>query len=253
MKKILLVLAVLAVVVVAALFFIGSNLDGIVKKAVETAGPPITQTTLTLDGVSLSPRSGSGALKGLTLGNPTGYSSPYAIKLGEAKLEVDPASVLTDKIHVRSIAVTGPQITIEGGIGDNNLKKILANIDSFTAGEKSGATSNTGPKKKLQVDDFLLSGAKVDVKFALLGGQPLSVTLPDIHLTNLGTSGDGITPGELSKKVFSAVFEQVIPAVTAQLGKLGNLGKEFGKGAMGNAKGAVDKAAGGLGNLFKKK
>jgi len=253
MKKILLILAMLAAVVVAALFFIGSNLDGIVKKAVETAGPPITQTTLTLDSVSLSPRSGSGALKGLTLGNPAGYTSPYAIKLGEAKLEVDPASVLTDKIHVRSIAVTGPQITIEGGLGDNNLKQIMANIDRFTAGEKTASTGDTGPKKKLQVDDFLLSGAKVDVKFALLGGKPLSVTLPDIHLTNIGNSGDGLTPGEPSKKVFRAVFEQMHPAVTAQVGKLGGLGKDIGKGTLDNAKGAVDKATGGLGDLFKKK
>ncbi len=246
MKKVLLIVAVLAVVAVVALFVVGSNLDGIVKQAVETAGPKITQTSVTLDGVGLSPRSGSGAIKGLTIGNPGGYSSPYAIKLGEAKLEIDPASVLSDKIHVKSIAVTDPHITIEGGFGDNNLKKILANIDSFTAGEKSGAATGPGPKKKLQVDDFLLSGAKVDVKFALLGGKPLSVTLPDIHLTNLGSGGEGITPGELSKRVFNAVLEQVIPAVTAQIGNLGGLGKDLGKGAL-------DKAAGGLGDLFKKK
>ena len=246
MKKVLLIVAVLVVVAVVALFVVGSNLDGIVKKAVETAGPKITQTSVTLDGVSLSPRSGSGAIKGLTVGNPGGYSSPYAIKLGEAKLEVDPASVLSDKVHIRSIVVTEPQITIEGGLGDNNLKKILANIDSFTAGEKSGATADSGPKKKLQVDDFLLSGAKVDVRLSLLSGKPLSVTLPDIHLTNLGSGGDGITAGELSKRIFNAVLEQVIPAVTAQVGKLDGLGKDLGKGAL-------DRAAGGLGDLFKKK
>ena len=51
MKKLLLVLAALAVVVVAALFWVGSNLDGIVKKAVVATGPKITQTTVTLDGV----------------------------------------------------------------------------------------------------------------------------------------------------------------------------------------------------------
>lgn len=232
MEKFLLVLVVLAIVVIAALFLVGSNLDGLVKKAIETAGPPITQTTLTVEGVSLSPLSGSGAIKGLIIGNPSGYTAPYAIKLGEAKLEVDPVSLLTDKIHIKLIAVTGLQITIEGGLGGNNLKQILANIDRFTAGEKTAPAGEAGSKKKLQVDDLLLSGAQVEVKFALLGGKALSVPLPDIHLTNLGTSGEGMTPGELSKKVFGAVFEQVIPAVTAQLGKL---------------------AAGGLGDLFKKK
>jgi len=246
-------LAVVAVVVVVALFYVGSNLGGIVKKAIELAGPKITQTAVTVDKVNLSPSSGSGGIEGFVLGNPTGYNSPFAIKLGEAKLEVDPASVLTDKIHVKSIAVANPQVTIEGGLGDNNLKKILANIDAFTAGEKSEPGSGKSAGKKIQIDDFLLTGTKVDVKFSLLGGKGLSVSLPDIHLTQLGSTGDGLTPGELAKKIFGAVFDQVIPAVTAQVGNLGGLGKDLGKGAVDGAKGALDKAAGGVGDLFKRK
>lgn len=253
MKKVLIALAVVAVAVAVALYLVGSNLGGIVKKAIEVAGPKITQTPVTVAKVDLSPGSGSGSIEGLVLGNPAGYNAPYAMRLGAAKLEVDPASVLTDKVHIKSIAVTAPEVVIEGGLGDNNLKKILANIDAFTAGEKSAEGQKEGSKKKLQVDDFLLTGTKVDVRFSLLGGKPLSVTLPDIHLTNLGAGGDGLTPGELAKKVFGAVFEQVIPAVTAQVGKLGGLGKDLGKGAVDNAKGALDKAAGGVGDLFKRK
>ena len=250
MKKVLIIVAVLAVVAVAALIFIGSNLGSIVKKGVETVGPRITGTTLTIDGVDLSPSSGSGTIKGFALGNPEGYKSPQAIRLGEAKLEVDPGSVLGDKVHVKSIAITDPQITIEGGLGDNNLKKILANIDAFTASEKTKAASgDSGSKVKLQVDDFTLKGARVDVKFGLLGGKGLSVPIPDIHLSQLGTGADGITPGELAKKVFSSVLDEVIPAVTAQLGKLGDLGK----GAINGAAGAADKVGKGLGDLFKKK
>ncbi len=253
MKKLVLVGAVLVAVAVVAVLVIGSNIGSIVKKGVETVGPKITGTSITLGGVELSPSSGSGTIKDFVLGNPEGYKSAYAIRLGEATLEVDPKSVLSDKIHIKRVAVTNPEITIEGGLGDNNLKKILANIDAFTASEKSQPASDSGSKKKLQVDDFLLSGAKVDVKFAILGGKGLSVPLPDIHLSNLGAGGDGITAGELTKTVFNSVFEQVIPAVTKQLGQLGTLGKDLGKGAVDGAKGAVDKATKGLGDLFKKK
>ena len=253
MKKLVLVGAVLVAVTVVAVLVIGSNLGSIVKKGVETVGPKITGTSITLGGVELSPSSGSGTIKDLVLGNPEGYKSAYAIRLGEATLEVDPKSVLSDKIHIKRVAVTNPEITIEGGLGENNLKKILANIDAFTASEKSQPASDSGSKKKLQVDDFLLSGAKVDVKFGILGGKGLSVPLPDIHLSNLGTGGDGITAGELTKTVFNSVFEQVIPAVTRQLTQLGNLGKDLGNGAVDGAKGAVDKATKGLGDLFKKK
>ncbi len=249
MKKLALVAAVLLVVAAVALFVVGSNIGTIVKKGVETVGPKITGTPITLGGVELSPSSGSGTIKDFVLGNPEGYKSAFAIRLGEATLEVDPRSVLSDKIHIKRVAVSNPEITIEGGLGDNNLKKILANIDAFTASEKSKPASDSGSTKKLQVDDFLLSGAKVDVKFSILGGKGLSVPLPDIHLSNLGASGDGITAGELTKTIFNSVFEQVIPAVTKQLGQIGNLGK----GAVEGVGGAVDKATKGLGDLFKKK
>ncbi len=249
MKKLALVAAVLLVVAAVAIFVVGSNIGTIVKKGVETVGPKITGTSITLGGVELSPSSGSGTIKDFVLGNPEGYKSAFAIRLGEATLEVDPRSVLSDKIHIKRVAVSNPEITIEGGLGDNNLKKILANIDAFTASEKSQPATESGSKKKLQVDDFLLSGAKVEVKFSMLGGKGLSVPLPDIHLTNLGASGDGITAGELTKTVFNSVFEQVIPAVTKQLAQIGNLGK----GAVEGVGGAVDKATKGLGDLFKKK
>ena len=222
------------------------------KKAIEFAGPRITQTSVTVGSVRLSPRSGGGGFHGFVVGNPSGYSTPFAIKLGDARLEVDPASVFSDKIHIRSIAVTDPQVTLEGGLSDNNLRKILANIDSFTAGDKT-ASSNNGSRTKIQVDDFVLKGTKVDVKLTLLGGKAMSVSLPDIHLTNLGGGGDGLTPGELSKKVLGAIIEEVIPAVTAQVGKLGDLGKDLGKGAVDSARGTLDKAAGGFGDLLKKK
>ncbi len=253
MKKVLIVVAVLAVAVVAALYFVGSNLGGLVKKGIELAGPRITQAPVTVARVDLSPSSGTGAIHDFVVGNPDGYSAPSAVRLGQVKLEVDPASILSDKIHVKSIVVTDPRITLEGGPTDNNLKKLLANIDAFAAGEKSAPASSDSSKKKLQVDDFLLTGAQVDVKFSLLAGKSLTVSIPDIHLTNLGSGGDGITPGDLSKKVFGAIVEQVIPAVMAQVGKLGDLGKDLGKGAVNNAKGALDKAAGGVGDLFKKK
>ncbi|HTH46007.1 MAG TPA: hypothetical protein VMB21_00720 [Candidatus Limnocylindria bacterium] len=253
MKKVLIVLGIVVVVAVVAIFVVGSNLGSIVKKAVETAGPKITQTTLTLGSVSLSPSSGSGSIKDFTLGNPEGYKSAYSVKLGEAKLEVDPSSVLSDKVHIRSIVVTDPHIIIEGGLTDNNLKKIQANVESFAGLEKSAPASASGPSKKLQVDDFLLSGAKVEVKIGILGDSIPALSLPDIHLTNLGSGSDGITAGDLTKRVLGEVFGSVFTQVTAQAGKLGKGAVDAAKGLGEGAKGTLEKAGSGIGDLFKKK
>jgi hypothetical protein len=241
---------VVAVVVAAVVVFVAigvSNLGGIVAKAIETVGPKITKTTVTVAGVSLSPSSGAGEIRGLVLGNPEGYSSPHSIELGSARIAIDPKSILADKVHITSVAITQPVITIEGGLGDNNLKKILANAQSFAGSEKSkpAGDANAGPSKKLQVDDVTLTGAQVAVKFSMLGGKGLTVPLPDIHLTGLGTGPDGITGGELAQKIISSLYDEAIPAVTkAVAGAAGSVGDA--------AKSGVEKAAKGLGDLFKK-
>ena len=240
------------VIAVVALLVVGSNLGKIVKAGIEQFGPKFTGTSVTVDSVELSPSSGAGAVKGLVVGNPEGYKTPYAIRLGSAALAVDAGTVLKDKVVIKSIQVTDPEINIEGGLSDNNLKKIMANLDSFTAGEKGqpAATTDSGGKgKKLEVDDFVLSGAKVNVKFAMLGGGGPSLTLPDIHLTNLGTGPDGITPGALTKEVIGEITSKTIGAVAAQVGNLGKGAVDAAKNAGSGAADSVKK----LGDMFKKK
>lgn len=252
MKKVLLAGVVLAVIAVIAFVVVGSNAGKLVKAAIEQFAPKFTGTSVTVGSVDLSPTSGSGAVKNLVVGNPEGYSTPFAIRLGSASLAVDPASILKDKVVVRSIQVTDPEINIEGGLTDNNLKKIMANLDSFTAGEKGKPAEETGAKKKLQIDEFVLTGAKVNVKFKLLPGGATSINLPEIRLFKLGTGPDGITPAAVAKEVIGEVVSKTMVAVTSLVGDLGKGATDAAKGA---AKGATDAAKGvldGAKGLFKK-
>jgi hypothetical protein len=244
MKKILLrVLIVLVILVVVAVVTVGFFLGSIVKKGVETVGPQIAKVDIKLDSVSLSLLSGSAKVKGLVVGNPEGYKAPQAISVGLASVSVSPGSLLSDKIVVKSIRVDSPEITFEGGIKNNNLTKILDNVTAATGG---GATSESKPGekkpgKKLEVDEFTITGAKVHI------GPAPAITLPDIHLTNLGTGTDGITPADLTQKVLSEVVTGVIAAVA----KSGI--SEVGKQAEGAVSSGLDKVGKGIGGLFKKK
>ena len=76
--------AALIVVIGGASIFLLSNLDGLIKEAVEKVGTEATQAKVTLNEVSISIKSGSGELRGLNVANPKGFKTPSAFELGDS-------------------------------------------------------------------------------------------------------------------------------------------------------------------------
>jgi len=252
MKKLLIrILIGLVVLVILVVVAIGLFLDGAIKKGVETIGPQIAKVDIKLDSVNLSLLSGSAKIKGLIVGNPEGYKTPNAISVGSTSVSVSPGSLLSDKIVVKSIRVESPEITFEGGLGGNNLSKILDNVNAVAGGADQTAPKETAPKeskpgKKLQVDDFLITGAKVKVSIKGTGGFAAPVPIPDIHFTNLGDGPDGITPAELAKKVIAEVTQGAVKAAAGAV-------TDIGKGAVNEATKDIGKTTKGITDIFKKK
>ena len=250
--KILLVLVALVILAVVLGFVF---LDSIVQRSVETVGPAIAKVEVKLAGARISPFSGRGELKGLVVGNPPEYKTPEAIKVGEVGLSVVPSSVMGNKVIVRSVKVVGPEITFEGSLSGNNLSKILENVQGTEAKPQPQTKEETKAKtRKLQVDDFLISGGKVHVNATLLGGKSATVPLPEIHLTNLGQGPEGITPSELVSKVLKEVTDATLKAVGAAMG---DVGKQVTEDVKNLGTGTVEQAGksvkGVVGDLFKKK
>lgn len=265
LKKILLIVVILFVVLgLAAVVLVGVFLDRIVKTGIETVAPTITQTTVKLDGVSISALSGSVGLKGFVVGNPAGYKTPSVISIGKTAVSVTPRSLFAEKIIVRSIEIRAPEITFEGNpFGENNLKKIMANVNAMAGATASGDTKKTTPPgtpsaaKKMQVDDFLLTGAKVHASIPGLAGQEFTLPIPDIHFSDLGQGTDGITAAELTRKVLDRVSVETLNAIIDYVNKTyGANAETLIKGVQSNAEKAVgdgaEKIKKGLGGLLKK-
>jgi hypothetical protein len=253
MKKILIgIVALVVVVVIAIVVGVAFFLDGGIKRGVETLGPQLTKVDVKLDSVTVSLFSGSGKIKGLVVGNPPGYQTPHAIRVDAASLALTPSSVFSDKVIIKSIRVESPNIYYEAGLGGDNLRKILDNVSEATSGSEPAATNSAA--KKLQVDDLVITGAKVNVSLKGSGGFAAPITLPDIHLTNLGQGPEGITAGDLTKKIISEITRSVAQHA-------GNVITDIGKGAVDSATKAatktasesVEKATKGVSDLFKKK
>jgi len=251
MKKIIIgIVATLVVIVLVAIVAVFMFLDKGVEKGIETVGPKITKTSMTVGGVSLSPLSGAGSIKGLVVGNPEGFKTPHAIKMGNASMALDAGSIFADKVVVRSIKVEGPEIMYETNLKTSNLGKILENVEQFTGPD----TKEEEASKKLQVDDFLITGGKIHVSVTALGGQPITVPLPEVHLTGLGKGPEGITAAELTKLALDKVVKAAMEAGEPALKDLSRQATErLTQEANKAAAGAVDKASKSLNDLFKKK
>ena len=255
-KKILFgtVLGVL-VIIIAAVIVIGFFLGDVVKAGMETVGPKVTQTTFTVGAVHVGILTGAGGVDNLVLGNPDEYKakSPTAISVGKAAVSLAPGSLLSDKIVIKSVEVRSPEISFDGNpFGANNLQKIMDNVNAFTGGGAAKPADANAPAqpatkkagKKLEVDDFLISGAKVHANVIGIPGvaiKEITVPLPDIHFSNLGTGPDGITAGDLTKKILGEITVATVKAV-------GDAAMQIGKGAADAATGAVKDAGKNLGD-----
>jgi hypothetical protein len=253
-RKLFLSVVVLVVLIVVAVIVMGFFLGTIVKTGVETVGPKIMQVSIKVDAVNLSLLTGSARVKGLVVGNPEGYKTPQAISVGSAAVGVNPVSVLSDKIVVRSVRVEAAEITFEGGLGGNNLSKIMDNVNAIA---KSGGPASTNataragnePGRKIEVDDFLITGAMVHVSLPDMGGKETTLPLPDIHLTNLGKGNAGITATDLTRRVLGAITTATIKVVASATT---DATTDIGKGAGKAAGEGMNKITPGIGGLFKK-
>ncbi len=248
-KKLLKIAIVLLVIVVVTVLVVGYFIGDIVKAGMETVGPKVTQTTLTVGSVHVGILTGSAGVNNLALGNPDDYKAkaPNAITVGKAVVSVAPMSVLSDKIVIKSVEMRSPEITFQGNpFGANNLKKIMDNANSFVSGitgaPDTNAPAQPGTKKtakKLEVDDFLITDAKVHAVISGipgLGTKEITLPLPTIHFSDLGKSPDGITAGDLIKKIMSEITTATIKAV-------GDAATQLVKGASDAATGAVKDAS----------
>jgi len=241
------------------------SFGSIVKTGVETLGPQMTQSDITVDSVDFSVFSGMAEIQGIVVGNPAGYKTDAAFRLGQTRIVVAPASVLSDRIVIREVLIDGPEITYEAGLGNSNIGTIKKNIEAFAARMGAGPQAETppaaekpaepSPGKKVQIDDFRITNAKVRLSAKLLGGQALTLTLPEIHLTDIGKESEGKSIAAVVSEIFAAVTQSVTGAVTDAGAVVGDSAKALGesaKNAAGEARKTADGVIKGVKGLFGK-
>ena len=240
MKKVLIGLVVVIVIVAAAGIFIWSNLGSIIKTAVEEAGSKATQVKVTLDEVDVDNLTdGQAAMRGLIVGNPAGFNTDSAFKLGEISVKVDPATVTSDVIVVKEVVIAKPEVTYEFGADGSNIGTIQKNVEQAAgSGKSSGGSSSSssgdgGEGPKVVIENLYVRDGNVNVSADFLKGQKVGSPLPTIHLKDIGKK-DGKNSGATPEEIAEIVIETISKSATGAVGKLNiagikdALGKQLG-------------------------
>ena len=266
-KFVVITLIVLVAVCVVALFFV----DSAMRSAVEQGGTHALGVDTKLDSASLAPISGQVGLKGLEIANPPGFKGPYFLRLADAKLNVSTSSLFGDVIDAPSFELEGLDLYVERATGHTNYGTILDALKKLESAEGKPAKGDKGKAsegggKKFIVRDVRLRNLRVHTDLAPELGSlsKAAVTIPEVHLTNIGTADGGASVSELVSALVQAVLSAAVQAggdlpksllndISGSLSKLDaksfkDLEKQIGSGDAGKAIGDLGK---GLEKIFK--
>ncbi|MEJ2415549.1 MAG: hypothetical protein P8Y45_01165 [Exilibacterium sp.] len=226
--KIILGLVIAVALVVGIVVFLGlKNINAIVKRTVESVGPQVTQTNVTLEKVDIDITRGRGELNHLMIANPAGFNSDYAVRLGQIVLEIEPQTLLNPVIVIKEMRVGGVKLIAEQkDMVNSNLQQLLKSVQSKTGGGSTGdsttsdsagsaAAPDSGSEIRMMVEKLVFAGSSVQIITEQWGEHTLD--LPDIEVDGIGDRETGLTPNQLGQAILKPVLEQAKAKVKRDL------------------------------------
>lgn len=210
-RKVLLVVLALLLLIGAGLFYLSSNLNGIVASVIEKQGSAAIQTSVRVSGVDIRLSEASAAISGLSVGNPEGFSG-NAIELGGFSVKLDASSLTSNTVVIKDITVNGARINVLQQGASNNLNELLAGLEQ---GPSDDSTAAEGPGKKIIIDRFALQGASASVSIPGLE-EMREVALPTIVVRDIGRASNGATGAQIAEQILRPVLEKAISSAATQ-------------------------------------
>lgn len=209
MKKLLIAVVILVLILVVAVVVVASQAGSLIQRGVETYGPEITGTSVTLSDVDISLWSGHARINNLVVGNPKGFETDHAFKVDTVSVELDMGSLFSEQIRIKKILIDGAELTYEQVNNRSNIDVLKRNVEKNTGagGQASSDEGSDSSDVQVVIDDLYINGTQVNVRAEVLGRlEEHTVTIADIHLQNLGKNG--------SDGSIAAVVDEIVRLVT---------------------------------------
>jgi len=203
-KTILIILALIIIVLAGGVYYVLTNLDSLVKQAIETYGSQATQTAVRVQGVNIRLQQASASISGLTVANPSGFSTPNIFSLGQISTRLNIKATDKKNIAIDEIKVLSPEIFYEVNADKkgnlNLLKDRLAGGKSTSGQAKSGKAAAV---PTISIRKFEFAGAALHALLVPLNNKTYDLKLPAFTLSNLHG-----TPEQISRQVLNQLTDR---------------------------------------------
>ena len=250
-KKIVRIAAILLLVMVGIILLALWQIDRIVASGTRTIGSELTGTKVDVNSVSIKPFAGAVKIGGFEVGNPAGFQSQQAIKVGNFHVDVDMDTLFSDTLEIEYLELSGMTIDFEYAIGKgSNIQQLIKNVEKATGADKAKAakeaeTASAEPaaesdkaasQKKVVIRKLLVKDCKVTLSSSLLKTS-VPLLLPPVNMENVG---DGKNLGETINEILTRLLVEIAQSVdTQELGEaFSGLGSGIAEGLNSVGKGA---------------
>ena len=202
-------LTAVAIAVAAGLRYGTGRLDGAVASRIERYGSAVTGTDVNVGGVDLALTAGRADVATLTIDNPRGYDTDYAVRIGHASVELDIGSLASDVPVIQELTLEGALINAEQRDAASNLTDIQKHVG------ESPSDSSREPGR-IVIERFRLRNARVLLTSEYLSA-PEELPLRDVVVENVGRTTGGATYAQAAEALLSPVLAEARAAAAERL------------------------------------
>lgn len=247
MKKLFIGLGIVVVLLGGGAFFLISNLDGLVKTAIETYGTDAVGSEVSVGSVVINLTEGSAAIYDFSVANPEGFSDQTMMSFSEVSVSIDIATIRNPLIVINSIVAREPYVLYESANGTTNVDAVSSR---FEGDEESEPESSSTEDSSIELSITSILIENIEAQMAGEGVPDLTINLGDISLESIQG-----TPEEIASQIMGPVTRQIsVNAAGALLEATADMITDSVEGVVeglgDGLEGVGDALEEGLGNLF---
>jgi hypothetical protein len=200
------IVGLIVLVVAGVIAYVAMNSGSLVKTAIEELGPDFLGVDVAVSEVNLALMEGSAQIKGLVVGNPSGFNGPHMMKLDEIKVVLDPNQISDTLVVMKEVLIDGAEIAAIAQGQRTNFQQLMDNLEG-AGGSSSAPTEDTADsaasEMKFIIDSFAFTNAGASLNSDVLGD--LELDMPDIRLSDIGRKSNGATASEIAEQILKPI------------------------------------------------